>query len=90
MLSLRVTPKSASNAVEGVEQRDGATVLKLAVRAVPDKGAANDAVVATLAKWLGEPKSRVRVASGAKARLKQVFVEGEPDALLARVAALIA
>jgi uncharacterized protein YggU (UPF0235/DUF167 family) len=89
MLQLRVTPKSSSDAVLGVEARTGGAVLKVAVRALPDKGAANVAVVATLAKWLSEPKTKLRVASGDKARLKQVFVAGEPVELMAKLAALL-
>ncbi len=89
MLVARVTTKSSADAVLGQEIWDGAPVLKLAVRAAPDKGAANKAVIATLAKWLSEPKTKLRVAAGEKARLKQVFVAGEPDELMARLAALL-
>jgi uncharacterized protein len=89
MLVARVTTKSSADAVLGQEIWDGAPVLKLAVRAAPDKGAANKAVIATLAKWLSEPKTKLRVAAGDKARLKQVFVAGEPDELMARLAALL-
>ena len=89
MLVARVTTKSSADAVLGQEIWDGAPVLKLAVRAAPDKGAANKAVISTLAKWLSEPKTKLRVASGDKARLKQVFVAGEPAELMTRLAALL-
>jgi uncharacterized protein len=90
MLHLRVTPKASADAVSGIEARAEGVVLAVKVRALPDRGEANDAVVALLAKWLSEPKARLRVAAGGKARLKQVFVAGEPEALMARLAARLA
>src|SRR5262249_21616684 len=90
VLHLRVTPKAASDAVTGVEARADGVVLVVKVRALPDKGEANDAVVATVAKWFSEPKTRLRVAAGGKARLKQVFVEGDPAGLMAKLAARLA
>jgi uncharacterized protein YggU (UPF0235/DUF167 family) len=90
ILHVRVAPKAFANAVLGIERRAGGAVLKVTVRAVPDKGEANDAVVATLAKWLSEPRAKLRLAAGAKARLKQVFVAGESAELMARLAARLA
>ena len=89
VIHLRATPKASRDAVLGTEERTGGLVLKVTVRALPDKGEANDAVVATLAKWLSEPKARLKLAAGAKARLKQVFVAGEPAALMEKFAARI-
>lgn len=89
ILHLRVTPKAGQDEVLGVEKRAEAAVLKLRVRALPEKGEANDAVVAVVAKWLGVPKAGLKVTAGGKSRLKQVFVAGEPAALLARVAAAL-
>ncbi|MBI4724488.1 MAG: YggT family protein [Rhodomicrobium sp.] len=40
--------------------------------------------------WLGVPKSKVAVAAGQKSRLKSVAVEGDTNALLAKVEALLA
>jgi uncharacterized protein YggU (UPF0235/DUF167 family) len=86
LLTVRVTPKASSDTVVGCERRAEGVVLAVKVRALPDKGEANDAVVAVLAKWLSEPKARLKVAAGAKARLKQVFVAGEPAELIERIA----
>ena len=59
-LFLRVTPNAGKDAVEGMETRDdGTVVLRIRVRAVPDKGKANAAVVTLLAKALGVPTSTV-------------------------------
>ncbi|KFC68612.1 hypothetical protein FF80_01565 [Devosia sp. LC5] len=82
-LFVRVTPNAGRDAIEGVEQRDdGSAVLRVRVKAVPDKGKANAAVVALLAKALGVSKSAVSVVSGATARLKTLAVMGDSAALI--------
>ena len=90
LLDVRVTPKASGDTVEGMKMRAGGPVLAVKVRALPDKGEANGAVVGVLAKWLSEPKGQLRVASGAKSRLKQVLVAGEPAALMAKLSARLA
>lgn len=50
------------------------TTLKLRVLAPPEKGEANAAVVALLAKALGIPKKQVSIARGETSREKQVAV----------------
>ena len=77
-LRLRVTPNAGLDRIEGFETRDdGTSVLRVRVKAVPDKGKANAAVIALLAKALGVPKSAIRVTSGETARLKTVRIEGD-------------
>ena len=63
-------------------------VLRVRVKAVPDRGKANAAVVALLAKALDVPKSRIRVTAGETARLKTVVVEGDGALLAERLAAI--
>jgi uncharacterized protein YggU (UPF0235/DUF167 family) len=63
-------------------------VLRVRVKAVPDRGKANAAVMALLARALGVPKSRMSVISGETARLKTVLVMGDAAALAAQVEAL--
>lgn len=87
-LRLRVTPNAARTAIEGIETRGDATVLRVRVTAVPDKGRANKAVVALLAKALGMPRSAIAITAGATARDKTLRIDGDPDALAARLAAL--
>lgn len=90
MLTLRVTPNAGIDRIEGVELRaDGNAVLRLRVKAVPDKGKANAAVVALLSKALGVPKSAIRLVSGETARLKTVAIAGEPEQLAAAAEVLI-
>lgn len=77
ILRLRVTPNSSRDTIEGVETRaDGLAHLKVRVRAVPDKGAANAAVLKLLAKSLGVPKSALELVSGQTSRVKAVRVKG--------------
>ena len=81
-LRLRVTPNAGLDRIEGFETRDdGSTVLRIRVKAVPDKGKANAAVIALLAKALRVPKSAVSLVSGETARLKTVQIEGNSTEL---------
>ncbi len=80
-LLVRVTPKSARNAVEGVAETVEGPALKVRVRAVAEDGKANRAVEQVLAGWLGIAKTRVAVARGDTSRLKTLFVSGETAAL---------
>ncbi|MHC5655363.1 DUF167 family protein [Stappia sp.] len=90
-LSVRATPNASRDEIEGVSVlADGRAVLKVKVRAVPDKGAANAAVGALLAKRLGLAKSAVRLSSGSTARLKQFRLEAGDDAERQRLVALLA
>ncbi len=49
--------------------------LGLRVQAPPDRGRANKAVCALLAKSLGIPKSSVRILAGEKSSLKTVGID---------------
>lgn len=85
-VALRVAPKSARNRVERVT-RDaaGAAMLKVAVTAAPERGRANAAVIALLAKEWRLPKSAFTVAAGAADRRKSLFVAGDPAQLMKRL-----
>ncbi len=81
---MRATLNAGADRIDGTELRDDdSAVLRVRVRAVPDKGKANAAVIALLAKALGVPKSAVTLVSGETARLKTVEIEGDPVALAA-------
>lgn len=84
---VRLTPRSAHDAVEGVEETAEGPALKVRVRAVPEDGAANAALAAILAQWLGVPKSTIEVVAGTKSRVKTLLVAGEGDELARRIAA---
>lgn len=66
-LALRVTPGART---ETVEIADGRLLIK--VRAKPQDGAANEAVLAVLAEALGVAPSRVQMLRGATGREKLV------------------
>ena len=66
-LALRVTPGARS---EGIELDEGRVLVK--VRAKPHDGAANEAVLALLARALGEAASRLRLLRGATGRDKLI------------------
>lgn len=88
-LHLRVTPNAGLDRIEGTETRDdGTTVLRARVKAVPDKGKANAAVIALLSKTLSIPKSAITLVSGDTARFKTLHVSGDPSALAAALAKL--
>ena len=80
-LHIRLTPSAASDGIDGWRQTaDGQTHLAVRVRAVPEKGKANKALVALLAKQLGLPKRDVDVIRGATSRLKTVRIEADGPA----------
>ncbi len=72
VITLRVAPKSAQDAVAGWH----GDALKVKVRAAPENGRANEAVIAVLAKALGLPRNAVVIESGQTSRNKRVRVTG--------------
>lgn len=90
LVHVRLTPKSAKEGLAGLERRpDGKAHLRVNVRAVPEKGRANKALEALIARALGVAKRDVRVASGLKSRYKSVLVSGDPAGLLDRATSLL-
>ena len=64
-LAVRLTPKSSRDEIVGVEHlSDGRAVLKARVRAVPEAGAANEALIRLLAKSLSFAPSGLRLEFG--------------------------
>jgi uncharacterized protein (TIGR00251 family) len=84
-LAVRVQPRATRTRVVGIH----GGVLKVQVSTPPVGGAANAAVVDTLAAWLGVPRRAVALAQGASGRDKVVAIEAaDPAALAARIRAL--
>ncbi|MFL6830429.1 MAG: DUF167 family protein [Sphingomicrobium sp.] len=72
-IAVRVTPRSAKPGIRGWRAgADGRKELEVHVAAAPADGAANDAVVALIAKALGVSRSEVTILSGATSRHKRV------------------
>ncbi len=90
-LAVRLTPNGGRDAIDGVELKaEGEAHLKARVSCVPEKGKANKALVALLAKALGVPKSSVSVVSGDTARQKILRIDGDPEDLANRIDGLVA
>lgn len=88
-LWLRLTPKGGRDALETVETlADGRAVLKARVRAAPENGRANAALIELVAKTLRAPKNAVSIASGETSRVKKLFIAGDPALYLDALAKL--
>ncbi|TPK78572.1 MULTISPECIES: DUF167 domain-containing protein [unclassified Mesorhizobium] len=88
-LFVRLTPKSSVDRLDVVETlADGRSHVQARVRAVPENGAANQALERLVAKALGVPASAVSVVAGGTARLKTLRILGDPEALVTGVEAL--
>ena len=86
LLTVRLTPHADRDAVTGVGAlSDGQEVAHVRVRAIPEDGAANKALIALLAKTFHRPKSAIELVTGATARVKQVRITGVPAELAAVV-----
>lgn len=84
LLVVRVTPRGGRDALDGVDvMSDGRAILKLRVRAAPEDGEANAAVVKLLAAELKLRRSDIDISAGASARVKQVLLRGDPLKLTA-------
>ncbi len=82
-LWVRLTPKGGRDVLEGLETlADGRTIIKARVRAAPEDGRANAALVALLAKALATQKSAVSLAAGETSRVKKIFIAGDPARLI--------
>lgn len=72
VLSLRIVPRAAKNAIQG-EHGDA---LKVRLCAPPVDGVANSALVEFLAEAFALPRARVHLLSGATSRNKRVLLAG--------------
>ncbi len=89
-LTVRLTPSGGRDAIDGVEtDAEGKAHLKARVTAVPEKGKANKALIALLAKSLRVAKSSVSLASGETSRKKILRIDGDPEDLIRKLQALL-
>lgn len=69
--------------------RSGPGGLVVAVHSAPDKGKANDELIAWLAETLAIPRSAIAIIRGASARRKTIRIAAaDPTALASRLAAM--
>jgi len=71
-VAVRVSPRSARSTIAG--ERDGVLVVRL--HAPPVDGAANQELIALLAKAAGVPKRAVTLEAGEHSRSKRVRIAG--------------
>jgi uncharacterized protein len=78
LLTIKATPKAARDEIAGL--RNGALLVK--VTAAPEKGKANAAVIALLAKTIGVPKSAFELVSGDTDRNKVLRLASHGEEVL--------
>jgi uncharacterized protein YggU (UPF0235/DUF167 family) len=77
-----VTPRASRTEIVGPQpQADGRVALVIRVASPPVDGAANDVLIAWLAKKVGLARSAVTLRSGATGRLKMLRIAGDGPAL---------
>ncbi|HJS45961.1 MAG TPA: DUF167 family protein [Rhizomicrobium sp.] len=85
-LVLRLTPRASRNGVDGViADAEGRPLLKLRLVAPPVEGAANEALIAFLAKTLSLRKADITIRSGETSRIKILHLAGNSAAILQKL-----
>jgi uncharacterized protein (TIGR00251 family) len=78
LLAVKVVPKSHKNEIVGWENNE----LKIRLRAVPEKGEANEELIEFLSKTFGVSKSLIVISRGETSRHKKVVLSGISQDLL--------
>ena len=85
-MRVRLTPRAAKDGIDGIKLAGEDAYVQVRVRAVPEDGKANAALLNLLAKSIGVAKSSMRISAGAASRLKTVHIVGDTTALAHRLA----
>ena len=89
-LALRLTPRASRNGVDGITaDAEGRPLLKLRLVAPPVEGAANEALIAFLAKTLSLRKADITIRSGETSRVKILHLAGDSAAILQKLDACL-
>lgn len=81
-VNVRLTPGARREGCAGVaDGGDGKRALKIAVRAKPEDGKANVALIAFVAQEWDVPKSSITLVTGMTSRQKTLLVEGDSEEL---------
>ena len=89
-ISVRLTPKGGRDSLDGISAlADGRNVVKARVRAAPENGEANTALLQLVTKVLGVATSDAVLTAGHTARLKVIDIKGDGPALAARLDAAL-
>ena len=90
LLAVRLTPNGGRDEISGIElDADGKACLKARVSVVPEKGKANKALIALVAKSLGVPKSSIDLVSGDTSRKKILRIDAEPEDVIKKLELLL-
>jgi hypothetical protein len=85
ILFVKVSPNARQNSIESYQDN----VLKVRIKAPPDKGKANQGLINFLAESLNIPKNCIRLVSGASSRMKKIEIEGDPVQLVAKITEML-
>lgn len=83
LLFVKLTPNARQDEVLGNVEGIEGPLIAAKVRAIPDKGKANKALLALIAKWMNITKSELTLKSGHKSRLKTISITGNTNELIA-------
>lgn len=72
IMPIKVIPRAHQDEIAGWENLE----VKIKIRAVPEKGNANDALLRFIAKHLEVPLSSVTLISGESSRHKRICISG--------------
>jgi uncharacterized protein YggU (UPF0235/DUF167 family) len=90
VLAVRLTPRASAERVGGQwTDADGHVWLSASVTAPPDKGRANVALIALLAKRLDLPRSSISLEAGETSRLKRIRIARADAATVDKIEDLI-
>ena len=90
-VTVRLTPKSSRDAVEGVERlADGRSVLKARVRAKASEGAANAALIRLVAQTLDIAPRDISLVGGATSRIKRLLIRGDAGTAVSALKRILA
>ena len=85
-MRVRLASRAAKDGIDGIKQTCDDAYVQARVRAVPEDGKANVALLNFLAKTIGVAKSSLSISAGAASRLKTVHIAGDTTALAHRLA----
>lgn len=87
LLTVRLTPRASRDSIDGLRQGPAGQHVQARVRAVPEDGRANAALVELVADEIGVPKSTVAVVAGHTRRLKSLHIAGGAAVLEKKITA---
>jgi len=76
VLAVRVTPRASRSSFQGVLEKDGQTMLRIALHAPPLEGRANDELLNFLSRQLDLPATSLEIIRGLQSREKLVRMRG--------------